>query len=89
MYFLINSLYNRYDIVKLYEVCNYLTYLTLQSMSVSLERGTRPLVVLYLYNKINFTETQAADRSNKIPKYGGYTVIRGSPTYLQISKKWS
>ena len=26
MYFLINSLYNRYDIVKLY-VCNYLTYL--------------------------------------------------------------
>ena len=43
----------------------------------------------YLSIEINSTETQVADMSNKIPKDGGYTVIRASPTYLHISKKSS
>ena len=78
MYFLLKSLCNRYDIVKLYEVCNYLTYLTLQSMSVSLECGTRPLVILY----------QAGHSPLKSPKTLKKNWNRSAPEKQQPENPW-
>ena len=60
---------------------------TLLSKYVNDNMHLQIMCIPFYWNKLN--RNTSGGHSNKIPKEGGYTVIRASPAYLHISKKSS